>query len=138
VVAAMDHIAHAPGLDGRAFHLVSPEPQRTVDVLNTFARIAGAPRLHEALPAATLPAALRVPGVRGEVLPRLGIPPEAMDHVGFTARFDASRAQAALAGTGIVVPPIESYARTLWDYWARELEPKRSGGETVQTPSAAR
>jgi thioester reductase-like protein len=138
VVAAMDHIAHARGLDGQAFHLVSPEPQRTVDVLNTFARIAGAPRLQEALPAAVLPAALRVPGVRGEVLPRLGIPPEAMDHVGFTARFDASRAQAALAGTGIAVPPIESYAQTLWDYWARELEPKRNGGETVQTPSAAR
>ena len=27
VVNAMAHIAHQPGLDGRAFHLVSPEPQ---------------------------------------------------------------------------------------------------------------
>ena len=28
VAAAMDHIAHEPGLDGQAFHLVNPRPQR--------------------------------------------------------------------------------------------------------------
>jgi thioester reductase-like protein len=121
VASAMDHIAHVPGLDGRAFHLVSPEPQPTVGVLNAFARAAGAPRLHELLPAGTLPAALRIPGVRSEVLPRLGIPPEAMDHVAFSAVFTADRAQAGLAGSGISVPPIESYAATLWEYWEREL-----------------
>ena len=40
VAAAMDHIAHEPGLDGQAFHLVNPRPQRAGDVLNTFARAA--------------------------------------------------------------------------------------------------
>ena len=44
------HIAHQPGLDGRAFHLVNPEPQPTVDLLNVFARIAGAPRITGVLP----------------------------------------------------------------------------------------
>jgi thioester reductase-like protein len=121
VAAALDHLAHLPGLDGQAFHLVSPEPQPTVSVLNAFARVAGAPRMHELLPAATLPATLRVPGVRSAVLPRLGIPPEVMDHVAFTAVFTADRAQAALAGSGISVPPVESYAATLWEYWEREL-----------------
>jgi thioester reductase-like protein len=121
VAAAMDHLAHLPDLDGRAFHLVSPEMQPTVAVLNTFARVAGAPRLHELLPAGTLPAALRIPGVRSELLPRLGIPPAAMDHVAFTAVFTAQRTQAALAGSGISVPPLESYAGVLWEYWEREL-----------------
>ena len=45
VAAAMDEIAHRPGLDGRAFHLVSPRPQRSAEVVNAFARAAGAPRI---------------------------------------------------------------------------------------------
>ena len=35
VAAAIDHIAHEPGLDGQAFHLVNPRAQRAGDVLNT-------------------------------------------------------------------------------------------------------
>ena len=37
VVSAIDHIAHEPGLDGRAFHLVSPRRQRAADVINAVA-----------------------------------------------------------------------------------------------------
>jgi thioester reductase-like protein len=121
VAAALDHIAHRPGLDGRTFHLVSPEPQRSVDVLNAFARVAGAPRLTEALPRVALPLALRVPGVRGQMLPAAGIPAEAVDYVDFTATFDCRGAQEALAGSGIRVPALESYAETLWEYWERHL-----------------
>ena len=29
VVRAIDHIAHQPGLDGRAFYLISPKSQRS-------------------------------------------------------------------------------------------------------------
>ena len=43
VAGALDHIAHEPGLDGKAFHLVSPEPQGSVELINIFARVAGAP-----------------------------------------------------------------------------------------------
>src|SRR6476469_4127067 len=35
---AMDHLAHADGLDGQAFHLVNPEPQPVVDAINLFCR----------------------------------------------------------------------------------------------------
>ena len=38
VAAAIDHIAHQPGLDGQAFHLVDPKGQNAGDVINTFAR----------------------------------------------------------------------------------------------------
>jgi thioester reductase-like protein len=117
VAAAIDHIAHQPGLDGRAFHLVDPEPMRSVDLLNAFARAAGAPRITEVLPKAVLDVITRIPGVRGTALPTLGIPGEVVDYVGFTARFDARGAQEALAGTGIEVPPIDDYADTLWEYW---------------------
>src|SRR5271165_1991997 len=44
VAAALEHIAHEPGLDGRAFHLVDPRPQRVDDVINEIATAAHAPR----------------------------------------------------------------------------------------------
>ena len=44
VAGALEHIAHEPGLDGRAFHLVDPRPQRVDDVINQIATIARAPR----------------------------------------------------------------------------------------------
>jgi thioester reductase-like protein len=122
VAAALDHIAHEPGLDGRAFHLVSPEPQGSVELINTFAQIAGAPRVTAALPSATLPLALKVPGVRGRLLPSLGIPDAAVDYVSFTCRFSCADTLDALAGSGIAVPPLESYAQVLWDYWEQHLE----------------
>ena len=44
VAKAMDHLAHLPDRDGEAFHLVNPEPQSTVEMINTFCSAAGAPR----------------------------------------------------------------------------------------------
>jgi thioester reductase-like protein len=121
VVAAMDHLAHQPGLDGRAFHLVNPEPQPTIDVLNVFARIAGAPQLVGVLPRATLEVPLKLGVVRDKLLPELGIPAAALDHASFTCRFDATATQEALAGSGIAVPPLEEYAPVLWSYWKENL-----------------
>jgi thioester reductase-like protein len=121
VADAIDHIAHQPGLDGLAFHLVSPEPQHTIDVINSFCRAAGAPRITPALPKSTFDFALKVPGVRSTLLPSLGIPSEVADYAGFTCHFDSSRARAALADSDITVPPIDDYAQILWDYWEREL-----------------
>ena len=43
VAAAMDHIAHQDGLDGRAFHLTDPTPKTAGQVINVFARAAHAP-----------------------------------------------------------------------------------------------
>ena len=87
VAAAMDHIAHEPGLDGQAFHLVNPRPQRVGDVLNTFARAAHAPqmalrvdkRMTDMLPKGVLSYAMKLPAlkdVRRTLLADLGIPEE--------------------------------------------------------------
>jgi thioester reductase-like protein len=134
VAAAMDHIAHQPGLDGQAFHLTDPKGMRSGEVLNTFARAAHAPqlavridkRITDALPKGTVSMLLRLPalrGVRRSVLADLGIPEEVLEHVGFTCQFDTRDTERALDGSGISVPPLDSYAEKLWDYWERNLDP---------------
>ncbi|HEY0362158.1 MAG TPA: SDR family oxidoreductase, partial [Solirubrobacteraceae bacterium] len=134
VAAAMDHIAHQPGLDGQAFHLMASKSQRSGEVLNTFAKAAHAPhmairidkRLTDALPKGVGSLLLQLPalkGVRRSILADLGIPEEILGHLGFTAQFDTRDSERALAGSGIEVPPLDSYAERIWDYWERVLDP---------------
>src|SRR5690606_21713955 len=47
-----------------------------------------------------------------------------LSYINYPTKFDSSQAQAALEGTGIAVPPLETYAGKLWDYWARHLDPE--------------
>jgi NAD(P)-dependent dehydrogenase (short-subunit alcohol dehydrogenase family) len=135
VAQAMDHLAHLPGHDGEAFHLVNPEPQNTVEVVNLFCAAAGAPQFARPAPPVRLPRALRpaalfntlvkqapVQLLLDQTLGRAGIPAEVLAHTGFTAVFDSSRTERALAGSGIAVPDLESYARTLWAYWEENLD----------------
>ncbi|MEA2357925.1 MAG: hypothetical protein QOI62_1185 [Solirubrobacteraceae bacterium] len=134
VAAAMDHIAHRPDLDGQAFHLCAPKSQRSGEVLNTFAHAAHAPhlavridkRLTDALPKGVLSLLMQLPAlkdVRRTLLGDLGIPEEVVGHVGFSAQFDTRDTERALKGTGIEVPPLESYADRIWDHWERTLDP---------------
>jgi NAD(P)-dependent dehydrogenase (short-subunit alcohol dehydrogenase family) len=134
VAAALDHIAHQPGLDGQAFHLCNPKPQRSGDVMNAFARAAHAPQLSmridagllKALPKGTLGMLMQLPaarGVRRAFLADFGIPEEVLGYIGLTAEFDTRDAERALEGSGISVPPLETYAAKLWDYWERNLDP---------------
>ena len=44
VAGALDHIAHEPDLDGRAFHLTDPKGQKVDELYNEFAAAAHAPR----------------------------------------------------------------------------------------------
>ena len=134
VAAAIDHIAHRPGLDGQAFHLTDPRPKTAGEAINLFAKAADAPQMGLRLdsdlvdPASTLIATglkLFPPAKRAAelVLKDFGIPPEIFRYVTYPTSFDSSNAQAALAGSGIEVPPLETYAARLWDYWERNLDP---------------
>jgi thioester reductase-like protein/short-subunit dehydrogenase involved in D-alanine esterification of teichoic acids len=134
VADAMDHIAHRPDLDGQAFHLMNPKSQRSGEVMNTIAAAAHAPQLSiridskllKALPKGTIGMLMQLPaakGVRRALLADFGIPDEVLGHIGLTAEFDTRDAERALKGSGIAVPPIESYATKLWDYWERNLDP---------------
>ncbi len=134
VAAAMDHIAHAPDLDGQAFHIVNPKAQAAGDVINTFAEAAHAPKmvlridkgLTDMLPKGVLSYAMKLPAlkdIRRTMLGDLGIPESVIEYIGLTASFDARDTQRALMGSGIELPPLDSYAEKLWDYWERNLDP---------------
>jgi NAD(P)-dependent dehydrogenase (short-subunit alcohol dehydrogenase family) len=134
VARAMDHIAHEPGLDGQAFHLTAPKSQRSGEVLNIFAKAAHAPqlairidkRLTDALPKGVVSLMMNLPALknaRRAILADLGLPEEVLEHVGFSAQFDTRDTERALRGTDIAVPPLQSYADRIWDYWERNLDP---------------
>lgn len=134
VAAAMDHIAHEPDLDGRAFHLCNPKRQRSGDVMNEFAKAAHAPQLSmridtkllDALPKGAIGMLMQLPagrGVRKAILADFGIPDEVLGYVGLRPEFDTRDTEHALKDTDIAVPALESYATKLWDYWERNLDP---------------
>ncbi len=134
VADAIDHIAHEPGLDGRAFHLTDPNPRRAGEVVNIFARAADAPRMAWRLdtdvtePATgALRTALRLlPGSKRAitaVLEEIGLPASVLTYVDYPTSFESAKTQEVLAGSGIDVPPLESYAMRIWDYWERNLDP---------------
>jgi NAD(P)-dependent dehydrogenase (short-subunit alcohol dehydrogenase family) len=134
VAAALDHIAHKKGLDGKCFHLTDPQPYRIGEVLNIFARAGHAPRMTMRVNArmfgfipapivyglaslAPVKRAIRV------VLADLGIPRDVFGFVNWPTRYDNREATKALKGSGIAVPALDSYAAKLWDYWERNLDP---------------
>jgi len=134
VAAAMDHIAHEHGLNYQAFHLTNPKAMRVGESLNLFAKAAHAPqlavrvdkRITDALPKGTLSMLMKLPqarDLRRTVLADLGIPEEVVAHMALKPQFDTRDTERALKGSGIEVPPLDTYATKLWDYWERTLDP---------------
>jgi NAD(P)-dependent dehydrogenase (short-subunit alcohol dehydrogenase family) len=130
VAAAIDHIAHAEGLDNKVFHIVDSHPLTVVQTIDRFSRVAGGPRFVQV---PTLPIArsvlesgvTRMPMAVG--LQRLGLPSSIADWLTWKTRFDTTNTDAALAGSGINLPPLEQYAGVLWDFWRRRLDPAARG-----------
>ncbi|MDP9092600.1 MAG: SDR family oxidoreductase [Actinomycetota bacterium] len=136
VAKALDYLAHEPGLDGHAFHLTDPEPLTVAGLIKVLTKAAHAPgpvvnidaRVLDALPVrvgsvlAALPGAKQVTDL---VLAELGIPREMFAYLTYPTHFDSSKTQQALAGSGISVPPLATYAQTLWEYWERTYSPDR-------------
>lgn len=134
VAAAMDHIAHQPGLDRQCFHLTDPQPRRVGDLLNLFAHAGHAPdltlrlnaRLYGFVPKGIRQAIAQFKplGTLGEQwMAEFGLPPGVFQFINYPTRFDNREARRALEGSGIEVPRIEGYAWKLWDYWERHLDP---------------
>ena len=134
VAAALDHLAHKKGLDGKCFHLTDPAPHRIGEVLNIFAKAAHAPqmtmrinaRMFGFIPAPILYGVASLAPVKRmirAVLKDLGIPKDVFQFVNWPTRYDNREAAKALKGSGIEVPQLQSYASRLWDYWERNLDP---------------
>ena len=134
VVAAIDHIAHLKGQDGKCFHLTDPHPHRVGDVLQIFARAAHAPDMGMRINAAllgfiprgvkkSLMALTPIRRIRNAVMKDLGLPDDILDFINYPTRFDCRETEKALSGTGISVPRLDDYAWRLWDYWERHLDP---------------
>ena len=134
VVAALDHIAHVKGQDGKAFHLTDSDPHRVGDVLNIFAKAAHAPamtvRVNAGLfgfvppgVAKALMALTPVRRVQRAIMSELGLPDGIFSFINYPTRFDNRDAEKLLKPAGITVPPLETYAHRLWDYWERNLDP---------------
>jgi thioester reductase-like protein/short-subunit dehydrogenase len=144
VAASLDHIAHEPDLDNRAFHLTDPRGQRVDELYNEFASAAHAPRfalsvdkrLTDALPKWPLALAMQLPPwrqVRNITLRELGIPEEVLAHMELKPRFDTREAERALKGSALEQPPpLHDYAARLWDYWEREMDPGLARGRTMK------
>ena len=134
VAAALAHLAHVSGQDGRCFHLTDPHDRRVGEVLNLIAKAAHAPTMTLRLEPALFAAIPAITGSVGEalsplrrigdaILRDLGVPHAIVDLIDHPTRFDASSAQALLAEAGIQLPRLEDYVWRLWDYWERVLDP---------------
>jgi short-subunit dehydrogenase len=148
VARAMDHIAHLPADDPRnTFHLTDPDPRTRGQVLNEFMKAAHAPvltarfdpKMKGIIPKGARQMLRQLPPVRRirrQLAADMGIPPSVLETGDFRADFDSRETQAALEGTGIAVPPLDTYAARLWDYWERNLDPdlfrERSLTSTVE------
>ncbi|HXH02442.1 MAG TPA: SDR family oxidoreductase [Candidatus Competibacteraceae bacterium] len=134
VVDALDYLAHLKDQDGKTFHLVDPDPHRIGDALNLFAKAAHAPqmamrvnaRLFDFIPPVVRMGLSMLPPVRRisrQILQDLGVPEEVLRFINWPTRYDCRETLKALEGSGIRVPPLQSYAWRLWDYWERHLDP---------------
>ena len=144
VAGALEHIAHEPDLDGRAFHLTDPRPQRVDELINELAVAAHAPRfavsidkrLTDPLPKWPLALAAQLPPwrqLRNVALRELGIPREVLAHMELVPTFDTHEASRALAGSPLEQPPpLQEYVARLWDYWEREMDPDLRRGRTLK------
>lgn len=138
VAAAMVHLSHAGGQDGRCFHLTDPQPRRAGEILNLFARAGHAPLMGLRLDAEVFrlmsngatAAALRylapLRPVADQLLDDLQLPRSVLKFLNMPTLFDDRRTRALLAGTDISLPRLEDYAWRVWDYWERHLDPDLS------------
>jgi NAD(P)-dependent dehydrogenase (short-subunit alcohol dehydrogenase family) len=149
VVAALDHIAAQPGLDGQTFHLLDPDSLTLGETLNEFCRAAHAPqftlrvdrRAFNLLPTdlGGMLSSWRVAGaLKSQLLEGVRVPAAAVAYLNSRARFRADHAQAALADSGTECPPLHSYAWKVWDYWERHLDPEALTERNLHTALAGR
>ncbi|AFT72010.1 Oxidoreductase, short chain dehydrogenase/reductase family [Alloalcanivorax dieselolei B5] len=135
VASALDHIAHLPEGNGQCFHLTAERSYNFSEVMDIIAGAAQAPRMPVRLDNRVFNAvpgfvkkgvnALTPKALINQLLESLDIPPTIVQFLAFPTQYDNQRARAALEGSGIGVPDLESYIQQLWDFWENHLDPER-------------
>jgi thioester reductase-like protein len=132
VAKAIDHIAFAKDLDGRTFHIVDPQHRKASEVVDELCKAAKAPTFSTFVKLPSVPQPLaklldaseQLPGVRrasDALLAELGIPRRLLGYLGHTTEYSCEETLKALSGSGIELPPFDSYAARLWEFWERNL-----------------
>ncbi len=134
VAAAMDVIAHKPGLDGQCFHLMQSSSPSVGDLLQAFLEAAHGPEFAKRMHLPAVPSSLKslssavrraVPkGLRAQVSRSIGVPPSVLGYAFNQALFDDRQARAALKESGVRCPDLRDYVDTLWQYWELFLDLK--------------
>jgi thioester reductase-like protein/short-subunit dehydrogenase involved in D-alanine esterification of teichoic acids len=142
VADALVALMHAPGLDGRAFHLTAPKTIGLRGIYRGIAGAAGLPPVRGSLPrsvaAPVLKARGRAKALRNMAATQLGIPAEIFDVVDLAPTFASDETRKALQGTGIQVSEFATYAPKLWRYWAENLDPDRARRDDPKGPLQGR
>lgn len=134
VAAAIDHLMHREGLDGKTFHVVDPDPPSLRRTYNHVAAVASAPRagknwLGPLLGAGPMGQMLGQLGAtrffREELYRDFGVPPVVHELLNPDVRYDTTELRAGLEGSGIVCPDQADYVEPLYEYWKRHLDPRR-------------
>ncbi|MBJ7348506.1 MAG: SDR family NAD(P)-dependent oxidoreductase, partial [Thermoleophilaceae bacterium] len=134
VADAIVYLVHRKAGDGKAFHLVDPYPPSTGEALSIFARAANAPAFSfrtsnpmiQSLPRLALTLTEYLPPARratDEILRAVGLPRQMVMYLDTPTKFACQDTLKALDGSGLGVPPLESYANRLWDFWERNFDP---------------
>lgn len=132
VAAALDAIAHKPGLDGKCFHLMQSNSPNVGDLLQAFMEAAHGPEFRSRVNIPRLPPAMRklsqrlqraVPEQTRKMVARsIGVPLSVLGYAFNQAVFDDRQARAALKDTGIRCPDFRDYVDKLWQYWELFLD----------------
>lgn len=132
VARSMTHLMHSEDHDGETFHLVHPGPQPTMEVLNTLAEAAQAPRVAVPVdrsllgplrrPAAAMIGSRPAQAALRRTLGALGVPAEVLRQLSMPTTFASRSTERALSGSGVVCSSLDTYAGALWDYWEQHLD----------------
>jgi thioester reductase-like protein len=110
VLDAIELLASLPGSAGKTYALADPSPLTVDETIRVIGKATGRSVLRIPMTRGIAKAALaHVPGVYR----LMRIPPAAVDYFVHPTTYDTSAATAALAGSGIRVPPLREYASRL-------------------------
>jgi NAD(P)-dependent dehydrogenase (short-subunit alcohol dehydrogenase family)/thioester reductase-like protein len=130
IAAAMDVIAHKPGLDGKAFFLVQSPSPSAGELIQVLLGAAHGPEVTAQLELPRLTSIGRkLAGRLGKLMPKelersleesLGLPLSVVAQAFNETVFDDREARAALKGSGVRCPDFRDYAQHLWSYWQQQ------------------